>query len=63
MSELTFIGLVALEDPPKPAVRDAIRKCKAAGVKVIMLTGDQSSTALSIAKQIEMIQYKTNIDL
>lgn len=62
LNGLTFIGLVSLADPPKPTVYEAIRKCRASGVKVIMITGDQSITALSIAKQIGIITQKTNLD-
>ena len=51
-----------MADPPKPTVFEAIRKCRASGVKVIMITGDQSITALSIAKKIGIISFKTNID-
>lgn len=57
------MGLIALQDPPKPTVYEAIKKCRASGVKVIMVTGDQSITALSIAKQIGIVTHKTNIDL
>ena len=53
---------MSLADPPKPTVFEAIRKCKASGVKVIMITGDQSITALSIAKKIGIVTLKTNLD-
>jgi sodium/potassium-transporting ATPase subunit alpha len=53
---------MALQDPPKPTVYEAVKKCRASGVKLIMVTGDQSITALSIAKQIGMVTHKTNID-
>jgi len=59
---MTFLGLISLIDPPKPTVYEAIRKCRASGVKVIMLTGDQSTTAISIAKKIGIISLKTNLD-
>lgn len=53
---LIFTGLVGLEDPPRPEVADAILKCHAAGIKVIMITGDHPHTAVSIARQIGLIR-------
>jgi Ca2+-transporting ATPase len=50
--ELTFIGLVGIIDPPREEVAEAIRKCKSAGIKVKMVTGDQRETAVAIAKRI-----------
>lgn len=55
-NELIFCGLVGLEDPPRPEVADAMRKCHAAGIKVIMVTGDHPHTALAIGKQIGQVQ-------
>lgn len=46
-----FIGLIALADPLRPSVRPAIAECHAAGIRVIMITGDYPVTALSIATQ------------
>lgn len=51
-SGLTFLGLQAMIDPPRLEVIDAIRNCYDAGIKVKMITGDNSVTALAIAKQI-----------
>lgn len=51
-SQMTFIGLIGLEDPPRKEVPDAIAACHRAGIKVIMITGDHPNTAQAIAKQI-----------
>ena len=49
--EFEFMGLVALEDPVRPDVPAAIAECRAAGIRVVMITGDHPRTALSIARQ------------
>jgi Ca2+-transporting ATPase len=52
--ELTFFGLVGLEDPPRADVPDAIRACHQAGIRVIMITGDHAGTARSSARAVEL---------
>jgi len=54
-NDMVFAGLVGLEDPPRPEVPEAIRKCNEAGIKVIMITGDGSRTAVAIAREIGLI--------
>lgn len=49
-----FLGLIGFEDPIRPEVPQAIKECKEAGIKVIMITGDYPATAKSIAEQIGM---------
>lgn len=49
---LTFLGLVLLWDPPRPEVPDAVRKAQAAGIRVVMITGDHPATALAVAHMI-----------
>jgi sodium/potassium-transporting ATPase subunit alpha len=50
--DLTFLGLVAMIDPPRHEVPEAIARCRQAGVRTIMITGDHPLTALAIARQI-----------
>ena len=52
---LTFLGLVAMMDPPRPEVAQAVDKCHRAGVRIIMITGDYGLTAESIARRIGII--------
>ncbi len=51
-SRLVFTGLAAMRDPPRPGVAAAIASCRAAGIRVAMITGDHASTALAIAREI-----------
>jgi magnesium-transporting ATPase (P-type) len=50
--DLVFAGLVGLEDPPRPEVPEALCRCREAGIRVIMITGDHPRTAKSIACEI-----------
>lgn len=52
---LRFLGFMSLMDPPRPEVFEAIRACKAAGIKVIMVTGDHPITAKSIAHKVGIL--------
>ena len=55
MENLTFVGLMAMIDPPRNGVPDAVKKCKSAGIKVVMVTGDHPITAAAIAKSVFII--------
>lgn len=52
---LCFVGLISMIDPPRAAVPDAVGKCRSAGIKVIMVTGDHPITAKAIAKGVGII--------
>ena len=54
--DLVFAGLAGLEDPPRPEVPEALRKCREAGIKVIMVTGDHPRTAAAIAREIGLVK-------
>jgi Ca2+-transporting ATPase len=54
-TDLTFIGLVAMMDPPRPEVLEAVKKCHNAGIRIVMITGDYGLTAESIAKDIGIV--------
>ena len=50
--DFEFLGLIALEDPVRPDVPQAIAECHAAGIRVVMMTGDHPVTAISVARQV-----------
>jgi potassium/sodium efflux P-type ATPase len=54
--DLTFLGLMAMLDPPRPEVAEAVNKCHRAGIRTIMITGDYGLTAESIARRIGIIR-------
>jgi magnesium-transporting ATPase (P-type) len=54
--DLTFLGLIAMMDPPRPEVSDAVIRCKKASIRIIMITGDYGLTAKSIARRIGIVQ-------
>ena len=51
-SDLVFLGLVAMTDPPRPGVPEALDRCRRAGIGVVMVTGDHATTAAAIAERI-----------
>ena len=58
-TDLTFLGLVAMMDPPHREVPEAIARCRKAGVRVVMVTGDHPLTALAVARKIGLIPEQT----
>ncbi len=54
--ELVWLGLVGMQDAPRPEVRDAVAKCKAAGIRAMMITGDHQLTAQAIAQDLGIAQ-------
>merc|ERR1712214_260656 len=60
LENLRFVGLMSMIDPPRAAVPDAVTKCRSAGIKVIMVTGDHPITAKAIARSVGIISEGTN---
>ena len=58
--ELTFMGLLAMIDPPRPEAKQAIAICRQAGIKTVMITGDHRNTAVAIAKELQMFNNDSN---
>src|SRR6218665_2798877 len=65
LDNLRFCALLSLIDPPRPAVPGAVAKCRGAGIKVIMVTGDHPVTAKAIAKAVGIISpgHETRDDI
>jgi calcium-translocating P-type ATPase len=56
--DLVVSALVGLQDPPRPEVPAAVRRCRDAGIKVVMVTGDHPHTAVAVAREIGLVQGK-----
>ena len=54
--DLTLVGLVGLADAPRPEAADAVARCRAAGVRVVMITGDHPATAAAVAREVGILE-------
>jgi magnesium-transporting ATPase (P-type) len=55
---MILVGLVAMKDPPRPEVKDAVSVAKQAGIKIVIITGDYGPTAEAIAKEVDIVSPK-----
>lgn len=57
----TFLGLCGLQDPPRPEIEEAVKKCRKAGMRPVMITGDFKDTAFAIAKKVGIAQNEQQV--
>ena len=59
--DLTFLGICGMQDPPRPEIVSAVEKCRGAGMRPVMITGDYKDTAFAIAKQIGIVHSENEV--
>lgn len=60
-NDLVFCGLIAMEDPPRPGVKEAVAQCKRAGILPVMITGDHAATAFAIAQRLGIAERNAQV--
>ena len=60
-SQLIFCGLIAMEDPPRSGVKEAVAQCKRAGILPVMITGDHAATALAIGQRLGIAESPSQV--
>jgi Ca2+-transporting ATPase len=59
--DLTLLGLIGLQDPPRAEARDAVARCRRAGIRVVMITGDHPGTARAIARELGLLEAQDEV--
>lgn len=60
-NDLAFVGMVGMIDPPRPTARDAVARCRQAGIKPVMITGDHRLTASAIARELGILNKEDRV--
>ncbi len=60
-SDFVFLGLCGLQDPPRPEIEEAVKKCRSAGMRPVMITGDYKDTAFAIAKKVKIAKREDDV--
>lgn len=58
---LTFLGILAIYDPPRPEIKEALAKARGAGIQVMMVTGDNEYTALALSKEVGLVENDEDV--
>jgi magnesium-transporting ATPase (P-type) len=59
--DLEFLGLLAMEDPPRPEVAEAVARCRSGGIRIVMITGDHGVTAATIGRRVGIVTPEVRI--